>query len=963
MEDAERSGPMPSLVRKLIIYAAVDGLILQPLDQRTQRAVPNLLIHYTTQGLLNIASDSYLVSILRRQQVAQIRGSPIYVITSVALVPLSSQSEAKSAIEQAKKEIQVESSNQALDVVLDDDSSADEGSHNSDGYISDDSLKASKPLSPSYDTARRKSQEEENEGVAQDVISKRGQYGRFAERWFSKKGWTSERRRVQGMSADDAGKSAGVQAQEQSLSNRADNNDDNSSTKQQTQDNTTTVQISQNVPTNAPSQKDVAGSLCRKLLRTTKLLFASRSFFFSYDYDITRRLGDQKTKSPGLPLYRSVDPLFYWNRHLALPFIENGNHAYVLSLMQGFVGQRSFSIHPSSPNDAPQVITKTEVYVKNSVKTYKRPDADASFLLTLISRRSILRPGLRYLRRGVDEQGHVANSVETEQILSRASWNTREKIHSYTQIRGSIPLFFSQSPCAFKPVPVLQHSFSVNHAAFKRHFSNLASRYGDVQIALLVDKHGGEAEIGQQYEKHTKQLVADSDSVSGTKLSFEWFDFHAVCRGMRFENVSVLMDALGDTLDSFGATVEVAGQIQRRQQGVLRTNCMDCLDRTNVVQSACGSRALERQLHEEGVEVNLQTDTTTQWFNTLWADNGDAISKQYSSTAALKGDYTRTRKRDYRGALNDFRLTVSRYYNNIVNDYFSQAAIDYLLGNVTGQVFEEFEASMMSNDPAISMRTVRANAIDTSSKAVIADQNEDLIGGWTLLSPREPNTVRTFPFEEVILLLTDAAIYAVRFDWNSEKVSSFERVDLRSVTGIVHGTFIVSALTATQIDENKNVGLVINYRSAKEDIAEVNTRSLATAAGADLRIDSGPDSARTVAIANLFDPSDSGLSPRSSGRPSNQDVKFLAFKALPAHSSLAHVKGENESSPISEKQTVANICDGIKRAAYGGSSGGSDTGLSRDFVEEREIVSLQETRKNTGYLEQWGHSLKKLIWA
>lgn len=238
------------------------------------------------------------------------------MITSVALVPLSSQSEAKSAIEQAKKEIQVESSNQALDVVLDDDSSADEGSHNSDGYISDDSLKASKPLSPPYDTARRKSQKEENEGVAQDVISKRGQYGRFAERWFSKKGWTSERRRVQGMSADDAGKSAGVQAQEQSLSNRADNNDDNSLTKQQTQDNTSTVQISQNVPTNDPSQKDVAGSLRRKLLRTTKLLFASRSFFFSYDYDITRRLGDQKTKSPGLPLYRSVDPLVMQYRAL-----------------------------------------------------------------------------------------------------------------------------------------------------------------------------------------------------------------------------------------------------------------------------------------------------------------------------------------------------------------------------------------------------------------------------------------------------------------------------------------------------------------------------------------------------------------------------------------------------------------------------------------------------------------------
>ena len=157
-----------------------------------------------------------------------------------------------------------------------------------------------------------------------------------------------------------------------------------------------------------------------------------------------------------------------------------------------------------------------------------------------------------------------------------------------------------------------------------------------MQIAVLVDKHGGEAEIGRQYEVHTRDVNAE-DGVTGRKLSFEWFDFHAMCRGMRFENVALLMDSLGERLDAFGETVKVGGMVHRKQSGVLRTNCMDCLDRTNVVQSACGQRALEKQLQEQGFIVNLRTDPTTQWFNTLWADNGDAISKQYSSTAALKG--------------------------------------------------------------------------------------------------------------------------------------------------------------------------------------------------------------------------------------------------------------------------------------------------------------------------------------
>ena len=303
-----------------------------------------------------------------------------------------------------------------------------------------------------------------------------------------------------------------------------------------------------------------------------------------------------------------------------LPFIENGNHAYVLPLMQGFVGQRSFDVDATSSTDPSKVISQAQQEVKDIVETQRRPEAASSFLLTLISRRSVKRPGLRYLRRGVDEEGNVANSVETEQILSRASWARSEKLYSFTQFRGSIPLYFSQSPYAFKPVPVLQHGFGTNHNAFKRHLSNLVDRYGDLQIVLLVDKHGGEAELGQQYEEHTKRLVTEG-GINKVHPTFEWFDFHAVCRGMKFENVEVLIHTLSDTLDKHGTTVELNGQVQKRQKGVLRTNCMDCLDRTNVVQSACASRALEKQLRQEGVEVNLQTDTTTRWFNTLWADS------------------------------------------------------------------------------------------------------------------------------------------------------------------------------------------------------------------------------------------------------------------------------------------------------------------------------------------------------
>lgn len=56
METPEHTEPMPALIRKLGISAAVDGLILQPHSQRDQRANPALQIRYTTQGSATLIS-------------------------------------------------------------------------------------------------------------------------------------------------------------------------------------------------------------------------------------------------------------------------------------------------------------------------------------------------------------------------------------------------------------------------------------------------------------------------------------------------------------------------------------------------------------------------------------------------------------------------------------------------------------------------------------------------------------------------------------------------------------------------------------------------------------------------------------------------------------------------------------------------------------------------------------------
>jgi hypothetical protein len=657
-------------------------------------------------GVLTVSKSSFLISITRRQQVAQIQGKPIYMITEVALTPLGSKTEAELSIAQTQAGLQKKVGEEhGLD---DSDTDDDEGEVSAavSDDVDDDDLHP--PAGESLGTGQSKAEHKRTSSVAEDVISRKGGYGRFAQKWFSRKGWTVDQRRNLGMSASGPDRAvskppneshdrlngeptsivAGLES-EKKLRNKSMEHlplpsivnglENGKRLKGNTNKNTSSIINNFGNQRTLSNEQDVAQNLLPKLLRTTQILFGtSRSFFFSYDYDITRSFATRRMTNSELPLYKEVDPLFFWNQHVIQSFVDAGQSSLVLPLMQGFVGQRSFTMDtdPPKPPIGLDGAEKSSVEMTDFTaggkdqRTSSVEESDSSqihrteksFLLTLISRRSVKRAGLRYLRRGVDEEGHTANGVETEQILSEASWARSSKIHSFVQIRGSIPIFFSQSPYSFKPVPQIQHSAETNFRAFKNHFDNLSDRYGSIQVASLVEKHGPEAIVGDVYEKNMNRLNSMSGT-DGNPIGFEWFDFHAMCRGMKFENVSLLMDALGTKLDSFGETVESESQQLSRQKGVLRTNCMDCLDRTNVVQSACGRRALELQLKTEGIDLNLQTDQTTQWFNTLWADNGDAISKQYASTAALKGDFTRTRKRDYKGALTDMGLSISRFYS------------------------------------------------------------------------------------------------------------------------------------------------------------------------------------------------------------------------------------------------------------------------------------------------------------
>jgi hypothetical protein len=254
---------------------------------------------------------------------------------------------------------------------------------------------------------------------------------------------------------------------------------------------------------------------------------------------------------------------------------------------------------------------------------------------------------------------------------------------------------------------------------------------------------------------------------------------------------------------------------------------------------------------------------------------------------------------------------------------------------------------MMSRDPAVSMKKMRQQAIEACQKLVVADEDEEFIGGWTLLAPQVPNTIKSTPFEETVLLLTDSGLYSCRFDWNIEKVSSFERVSLEHILNIKYGTYITSTLSASQADEQRNIGFVVTYKVGKNDIARVNTRSMSTVAHVSTNPLGGEATPPPKGLATLI------------GRPATPMNRVLAFKALSSRSAVTADGSENRPS---ESEQVRGICSEIERLILLGqvSEVGSE---KRRIVEPGEIISLNEARKSTGLLEQLGHSFKKLIWA
>lgn len=282
----------------------------------------------------------------------------------------------------------------------------------------------------------------------------------------------------------------------------------------------------------------------------------------------------------------------------------------------------------------------------------------------IISRLSCERAGTRFNVRGANDDGHVANFVETEQVIV-----LDDQVVSFIQIRGSIPLFWEQPGINVGSHKV--HMSRCNEAsapAFERHLHMLKQQYGNQVIVNLLGNKEGEMRLSQHFQEH------HSFSSHKHDIQYIHFDYHSEIKGTNLKNLEKLKARIIKYIkeyDFFYASDINSGNAERQQTGTIRTNCLDCLDRTNAVQTMIGLEILPKLLECLGLASKPQmVGRFEEVYRQIWQHNGDHISRIYAGTGALGGG---------RPKYTDAGRTAARAIQNNFLDSSKQEAIDVLL--------------------------------------------------------------------------------------------------------------------------------------------------------------------------------------------------------------------------------------------------------------------------------------------
>lgn len=468
-----------------------------------------------------------------------------------------------------------------------------------------------------------------------------------------------------------------------------------------------------------------------RLASTFHSLDLANTFYFSPTYDLSNTL---QTNLSGEKAYAAS--IFVWNSHLLTPLTS----------------KRSLDEDLITTNDGGAAVMEPELrrkwfleIIHGFIDQARISIFGNSVYITLIARRSHQFAGARFYKRGVNNQGYPANEVETEQIVSnQLSSLFGERYTSYIQHRGSICVSWSQMSNNMSPQPPIRiDAMDPYYEAAAKHFNRMFMRYGyPIRVLNLVktrEKRPREGLLSHEFEncirylnqflptnrktinkdlktrsffepsaiadkenqkpkpKHTSSSSSSSKSLHlhGGVIEYTQWDMSRAAKSQSSEVIDYLERYANKTLKS----TSIFQPGKSVQSGVCRTNCIDCLDRTNAAQSVIAKHALGYQLFALGITDRPRVDYDTDIMDLLtemYHDHGDTLALQYGGSNLVNTVETYRRINQWSSHSRDLIERIRRFYSNSFMDAQRQDAINVFLGNYQYQ--EGFNLWDLSTD-------------------------------------------------------------------------------------------------------------------------------------------------------------------------------------------------------------------------------------------------------------------------
>ncbi|GKV29305.1 hypothetical protein SLEP1_g38242 [Rubroshorea leprosula] len=334
--------------------------------------------------------------------------------------------------------------------------------------------------------------------------------------------------------------------------------------------------------------------------------------YFCETRDITRPFPSH------MPLGKP-DKEFVWNGFLSMPFENIGLLQHCVILLQGFAECRSFG-----------------------------SSGQIEGMVAVTARRSRLHPGTRYLARGLNSCFSTGNEVECEQLVwipKRAGQSV--PFNTYIWRRGTTPIWWGTELKMTAAEAEIYVSDRDPYKGSPQYYQRLSKRYDacnfDVAIGenqkkkavvpiacinLLRNGEGKSECILVQHFEESLNYVRSTGKLPYTRIHLINYDWHASIKLKgEWQTIEELWKLLkgptlaigiseGDYLPSRQRLKDCRGEIiynddfngafclRSHQNGVIRVNCADSLDRTNAANYFGALQVFVEQCRRLGISLD-----------------------------------------------------------------------------------------------------------------------------------------------------------------------------------------------------------------------------------------------------------------------------------------------------------------------------------------------------------------------